>query len=328
MILTKQMKNPLLRKICQDMLHNIDYGISISETMLQYPSVFDNLTIALISVWEKTGTLGKILSEIEKNMAEKIELQAKVKSALIYPFILIGLTVAMITFMMVFIIPKIAQVFETTNTPIPKLTQIVLDISYFFRYKWYILLGGIALFFIVLKIMQSFFWGKRMLSYIAIHIPIFGWIVKQSNVIYFINSFNTLSESWILLLDALKTTSTVVPNMLYKEEIIRIKNEVESWLPLSKSLWLSMEYNTVVYSNKLFPEEFAYIVNIGEETGTLNESLKKLWINYTAELKRYIANLSTLIEPIVMIFIGVSIGFIVIAIMLPFFQLGKLIKKM
>lgn len=327
-ILVKQIKNPYLKKIWNEIKINIDYWIWISETMSQHPKVFDNLLVALISVWEKTWNLWKILAEMDKKMLEDIELKSKVKWALIYPVILLFLTFAMVTFMMVFIIPKITESFSQTWTALPALTQVVINISNFFRYKWYILIGGIFWFFIFFKLFKKTYFWELFLGKIAINLPVFWYIVKQSNVIYFINSFSLLMESWVLLLEALKTSSQVVTNIHYKKEIVRVKNEVENWLTISKSLWLNLEYDTSVYINKLFPEEFAYIVNTWEETWTLAQSLKKIWLNYSNELKRYIWNLATMLEPFIIVIVWFLVWTIVIAIMLPFFKLWEIAKKM
>ena len=135
-------------------------------------------------------------------------------------------------------------------------------------------------------------------------------------------------DSWVLLLESIKTSSRVVPNLAYKREVVRIKNEVEFWLTISKSLWLNLNYEEWVYLNKYFPEEFAYIVSTWEETWTLSESVKKMWINYNKELKRYIWNLSTMIEPLIIVIVWGLVGTIVIAIMLPFFQLWKVVQNM
>lgn len=327
-ILVKQIKNPYLKKIRNEIKVNIDYWIWISETMAQYPKVFDNLLVALISVWEKTWNLWKILAEMDKKMLEDIELKSKVKWALIYPVILLVLTFWMVTFMMVFIIPKITESFSQTWTELPALTQVVINISNFFRYKWYILIGGVFWLFVFFKLFKKTYFWELFLGKIAINLPVFWYIVKQSNVIYFINSFSLLMESWVLLLEALKTSSQVVTNIHYKKEIVRIKNEVENWLTISKSLWLNLEYDTSVYINKLFPEEFAYIVNTWEETWTLARSLKKIWLNYSNELKRYIWNLATMLEPFIIVIVWFLVWTIVIAIMLPFFKLWEIAKKM
>jgi type IV pilus assembly protein PilC len=211
---------------------------------------------------------------------------------------------------------------------LPALTQFVINISDFIRGQWWILIAWIVWSIIAFSIFKRTYVWELLVWYIAIRIPIFGHIIKQSNIIYFISSFTLLMESWVLLLDCLKTASQVVPNIHYKKEIIRIKNEVESWLSMSKSLWLNMDYDTNVYLNPLFPEEFAYIVNTWEETGTISDSLKKIWANYSAELKRYIGNLSTMLEPFIIVIVWFLVWVIVIAIMLPFFQLGEIVKKM
>lgn len=327
-ILVKQIKNPYLKKITSEIKTNIDYGIWISETMTQYPKVFDNLLVALIWVWEKTWNLWKILQEMDKKMLEDIELKSKVKWALIYPVILLFLTFSMVTFMMIFIIPKITESFADTWTELPYLTQVIINISNFFRYKWYILIWSIVWFILFLKLLRKTHIWELFLWHVAINLPVFWHIIRQSNIIYFINSFSLLMESWVLLLESLKTSSQVVTNIHYKREIVRIKNEVENWLSISKSLWLNLEYDTNVYLNKLFPEEFSYIVNIWEETWTLAPSLKKIWNNYSTELKRYIWNLATMLEPFIIIIVWILVWTIVVAIMLPFFKLWEIAKKM
>ena len=169
---------------------------------------------------------------------------------------------------------------------------------------------------------------KTLFAWMQTKMRVFWYIVKQSNVVYFIKSFTILIDAWVLLLEALRTSSKVVPNLLYKKELIRVKNEVEVWLTISKSLWLNIEYESNIYLNKLFPEEFAYVVNTGEETWTLSESLKKIWKSYNSELKRYISNLSSMMEPIIIVIVWFLVGTIVIWIMMPFFEMWKVAKKL
>jgi type IV pilus assembly protein PilC len=327
-IIVKQIKNPYLKKIWNEIRTNIDYWISISETMKQYPKVFDNLTVALINVWEKTWNLGKVLNELDKKMLESIELKWKVKWALLYPAILLTLTFWVLVFMMMVIVPKITSAFTETGTELPYLTQLVVWMSNFMIEKWYIVFWAVVWFIILLKLLRLTHFWSLLLWWIAVRMPIFWYVVKQSNIVYFINSFTLLLDSWVLLLDALKTSSWVMTNIHYRREIIRIKNEIESGLTMSKALWLNNEYETNVYLNKYFPEEFAYIVNTWEETGTMSESLKKIGSNYNNELKRYIWNLSTMLEPFIIVLVWFMVGSIVIAIMLPFFEMWKIAKKL
>jgi type IV pilus assembly protein PilC len=188
---------------------------------------------------------------------------------------------------------------------------------------WWIIL--IIIFF---KLVNKTYSWRMFISKFATKLPIFWYVVKTSNIVYFIKSFTILLDSWVLLLESLKTASNVVPNLTYKKELIRIKNEVEVWLTISKSLWLNLDYEASVYLNPLFPEEFAYVVSTWEETWSLSESLKKVWINYNSELKRYIWNMSSMMEPIIIVIVWAIVGTIIIAIMLPFFAMGEVAKNL
>ncbi len=147
-ILSKQIKNPYLQKIVIEMKENINHWIGISETMTQYPKVFDTLSVALISVWEKTWQLWKILAELDSNLLESIELKGKVKGAMMYPMILLGLTICMVIFMMVFIVPRITESFTKAGAELPALTQFIVDVSNFFRNDYFLLIAYVIWFII------------------------------------------------------------------------------------------------------------------------------------------------------------------------------------
>lgn len=326
-IVIKQIKNPKLKEVIIEMRLNIDHWITIADTMQQYPKIFDSLVTALTWVWEKTWQLWRILAELDRNLLESIELKWKVKGAMVYPVILLTLTVWVVVFMMTFIVPKITETFAKANVALPKLTQVIVAVSDFITEDYLTLLASIILVVISIKMIKKTFLGKIMFAKAAIWFPVFWAILKQSNIIYFIKSFTILLDSWVLLLDALKISSDVVTNLIYKKEVIRIKNEVELWLPISKSLWLNLDYEDSLYLNKLFNEEFAYVVSTWEETWTLSESLKKIWVNYDVELKRKIWNMSSSLEPIIIVVVWFLVWSIVIWVMLPFFEMWKVAKN-
>ena len=327
-ILSKQVKNPFLKKIALEIKDNMDHGISISETMGLYPKVFDLLTTSLIGVGEQTWKLGAILQDLDANLLETIELKWKVKWAMIYPMVLFFLTICMVVFMMVFIEPRITESFAKAGAELPWLTQFIVNVSNFFRNDWWKLIIFMVLFFITVKVIGKTQPWKIFFATVFVRMPVFGFIVKQSNIVYFIKSFTILLDSWVLLLESMKTASRVVPNLLYKRELIRIKNEVEIGLTISKSLWLNLEYESSVYQNPLFSEEFAYVISTWEETWSLSDSLKKIWINYNWELKRYIGNLSSMLEPFIIVVVWALVGTIVVGIMLPFFSMGDVAKDL
>lgn len=327
-IIVKQIKNPFLLRIVTEMKENIDHGITVSQTMAQYPKVFDTLTISLAEVWEKTWQLGKILAELDENLLDSIELKWKVKWAMIYPMILFGLTILMVTWMMVFIVPRITASFAKAWSELPALTQKVVNISNFFVTDYMTIIWAIIWIIVLFKLINKTYPWRIILAKFYTKMPIFWYVVKTSNMVYFIKSFTILLDSWVLLLESLKTSSNVVPNLAYKKELIRIKNEVEVWLTISKALWLNLNYEASVYMNPLFPEEFAYVVSTWEETWSLSDSLKKVWKNYNSELKRYIWNMSSMMEPIIIVIVWALVGTIVVAIMLPFFEMGKVAKNL
>ena len=265
---------------------------------------------------------------MDKNLLESLELKSRIRWAMIYPAILLFLTISMVTGMMVFIVPRIAWAFAQQWVELPWMTKAVIAVSDFIKNEYMLILLVLIWIYTIYKLIKTTYQWKLAYAKIAMNLPIFGFIVRQSNIVYFIKSFSTLLDSWVLLLESIKTSSRVVPNLAYKREVVRIKNEVEFWLTISKSLWLNLNYEEWVYLNKYFPEEFAYIVSTWEETWTLSESVKKMWINYNKELKRYIWNLSTMIEPLIIVIVWGLVGTIVIAIMLPFFQLWKGVQNM
>lgn len=327
-ILIKQIKNPYLKDIVEELRDNIDHWIALNETMLSYPKIFDNLTVSLIKVWENTWKLWVILDQLDETMLESIELKWKVKWAMVYPMILMILTILMVTFMMIFIVPRVSETFTKTWNALPAPTQVVVNISNFLTHDYMIILWVMFWIYLLMKMISSTYYWKMMFAIIATKLPIFWLIVRQSNIIYFIKSFTILLDSWVLLLESLKTASQVVPNLAYKKELIRIKNEVEIWLTISKSLWLNLDYEANIYMNKLFAEEFAYVVSTWEETWSLSVSLKKIWTNYNKELQRYIWNLSSMMEPIIIVIVWILVWSIIISVMMPFFEMGKVAKNM
>jgi type IV pilus assembly protein PilC len=177
-------------------------------------------------------------------------------------------------------------------------------------------------------IFKSTYIWKLINWYISIRLPVFWKMIRQENVILFINSFTLLLWSWVLMIEALEIVSNVLTNIHFKKDVIRIKNEVETWVKLSSAMWLNLNNNKeIIFSNEYFPEELVHMVSVWEETGTIWKSIEKVWINYSKELKRYISNLMALLEPFIIVFVWVLIWFIVVAMMLPFFNLAKVAKK-
>ena len=326
-ILTKQVKNPKLKKIMNEVKMNLNHGIWISDTLKAYSKYFDPLIIALIEVWEKTWTLPKVLIELDKKLLEMIELKSKIKWALIYPVVLIFITISMVIFMLTFILPKITWSFEKAWVELPALTQFMIDLSNFFRWHYILLTVWLILWWIWYTLFKNTHQWKLVLWRLSLNMPVFWFIVKQSNTILFINSLSLLLDSWVLVLEALETTANVVWNIHFKKDIIRVKNEVETWIKLSSAMWLNQSGWEIIFANPYFNEDLVHMISVWEETGTISKSIEKIWNNYSKELKRFIWNLMTMLEPFIIVFIWALVWTIVIAIMLPFFNLVKVAWK-
>jgi type IV pilus assembly protein PilC len=329
-IVQKQLRNPKLQKIVNDVRTNLDHGLSISDTLRQHAKYFDPLIIALIEVGEKTGTLPKVITELEQTLLENIEIKSKIKGAMIYPAVLLTLSMTMVVFMLTFILPKITDSFKKTGVEVPALTKFTMNLSDFLINHWVILIILLVASIVGFLFARTTYIGQLILWRVALKLPVFGYISRQMNVILFVNSLHLLLESGVLMLEAIETSANVVPNIHYKKDIIRVKNEVETGIKLSVAMGLSSESKseTSLFKNEFFPEDLVHMVNVGEETGTIGSSVYKVGQNYQKELRRFIANIMTALEPLIIVFIGFIVGIIVLAIMLPFFELGKVAWKL
>lgn len=329
-IVHKQVKNPKLQRVVADIRANLDHGLSISDTLRQHSKYFDPLIIALIEVGEKTGTLPRVITELEATLLENIEIKGKIRGAMIYPAILLSLSMCMVVFMLTFILPKITSSFAKSGVEVPGLTQFMMNFSDFLINNWILLGSGLVGIIIGYVFASNTYYGQVILGRIALKIPVFGFISRQMNIILFINALHLLLDSGVLMLEALETTANVVPNIHYKKDIIRIKNEVETGIKMSVAMGLSIENrkDSSQFKNDYFPEDLVHMVNVGEETGTLGVSIYKVGQNYQKELRRFIANIMTALEPLIIVFVGFIVGVIVLSIMLPFFNLGKVASKL
>lgn len=327
-ILARQMKVSRMKQVVEEIRQNLDYGISISETLHQFDRYFDPLIVALVEVGEKTGSLPRILNELDRKLLDRIELKARIRGALIYPAFLLVLTICVVIFMMTFIVPNITKAFVTAHVELPTLTQEMVNFSNLLIDHPILIISVCVWSLFGLYMFGKVKMGKRFYAQISLRIPVFGFINRQNNIISFIQSLNLLLESGVLMIEALDITSRVVSNEIYREEIIRIKGEVESGIKMSNAMGLIQQDKEVYFSSKLFPEDFVHMIGVGEETGTISKTIEKIGATYTTELRRFIGNLMAALEPFIIVFIGFIVGVIVLAIMLPFFNMAKVAKNL
>lgn len=304
----------------------------ISQKISWMFNTFDN---AMIETWEATGQIGKALEVIVRKEEKEYDLNKKIKQALIYPFAIIIVTFSMLTVIMIYVIPKIEWIYKESNVNLPPLTQGVIAISHFFVNN--ILILWILILCIVFGIAQIYKYNRKFkLIYDRkiLDLPIFWELIKKKILVHFSDFLSTLMGSWIMINKALTIIRSAMSNWFYEEMIKNISDEVKLWHPLSSAMWVEImdankttaEKKLLINKNYAFPIELSTAVKIWEQTWTLSKMLLKTSIRYTKEIDNTVKNLSTMLEPIIIVVIGWIVWVIIMAILLPFLNIANVIK--
>ncbi len=318
-----QTKDKKIIKILENILKEINSWKKFSETLFKFKKIFTNFDIALVQMWEETWNLPWAL-EIVKNREEKAkDLRAKIIWALIYPTIIVVLAISMIVTFLIFVIPKIRKMYIDARVSLPSLTQKVIDVSNFLEtnYKLILIILWVIIFIIILLKKYSktwYYFDKFILS-----IPIFWNLIKKKILVVFSQTLWTLLESWVLISKALEITKKSLENRAYEKKIDEIISWVSRWEPMSKYMWIWLIKQKK--EDFYFPIELAAAVKIWEETWKTDELLLKISLKYKRELDYISKNIWTAIEPIVIIFVGWIIWTIILAILMPFFNMVNVV---
>ncbi len=311
-ILAEQIDDPRLKEVFSQMLVDIGNGTSIAESMRKHKNIFSNLVISLISAGEQGGTLNENLFILADYLKKSYELQQKVKGALVYPLIVLGMTSFEILGVVYFLLPKLDSMFSAFGN-VPEFTQFVLNAAAFIRDNTVLL----VVLLIVVIIAGYMFTnktkaGKKLKDKLALSFPVFKNLNKNNILATFSQTFSILLDNAIPINDALKIASETNDNSIYIEALEDIKEKMLNGLSLAKAM--------EAYP-KLFPFTYVKMVEIGEETSSLAETLKYVNEFYAEEANEISNNLATLLEPILLIFIGVMIGGLAMIIIGPIYQL-------
>ena len=312
-ILVKQTSNPRLKIIISDVADEVDGGVKLSQALAKHKRVFSNFFVAMIKSGETSGRLDEVLDYLADQQEKDYDLMSKIKGAMIYPaFIVFGLFVVGII-MMTVVVPKLTAVLQETGGELPTSTKALIAISGFFQGFWWLVILIVVLFFVGLKLLSRTVVGKKYLDWLVVKVPIFGKLFKYIYLVRFTRSLGTLSTGGIPLVDALKITSQVVGNAVFRRLVDLTVKEVEEGNPVS----------SVFLNSRDMPVMVSYMISVGEQTGHLDIVLEKLSDFYTRETDNMVANLVSLIEPIIMVVLGVAVGLMVAAIIMPMYNLAS-----
>ena len=315
--LERQASAEPFRKVVKSLREDIEAGSGLAAAIRKHPAAFPELYASMIEAGEAGGILEEVLNRLAAMLEKNSENRAKIKSATLYPKIVVaGLAVAIII-LMSFVVPRFSQLYSSFKIELPLPTRMLIAISDFALSYWYLLLaGGISL-FIALKVFLRTERGKDFWDKSIIKIPIFGPLILKSVLSRFSRVLGSLYRSGLPILQSLDIVSRAVDNRLIAAEVKRIEGEVRAGRPLSEELGKSGQ----------FPPMVVQMVGVGEDTGGLDEMLDKVSEYYDQEVDASIRNLATTLEPVLLAFIFAIVLFLALAIFLPMWDIIKVVKR-
>ena len=313
-VIARQEKNPYFKAIVDQLADNVRTGNKFSDGLSQHPKIFDKLYVNMAKAGEAGGVLDVVLDRLSTFQEKALKTTNKVKSAMVYPIVIMGVAVAIVAILMIFVVPQFQKIFTDMlkgNARMPALTQTIIDISDFMKEN-YILTGliivGVILF---VKIFFKTKIGIRVWDTAALKLPKIGDLVMKSTVARFTRTFGTLLASGVPILEALTITRGTINNSLISEALSRVHDRVRDGENLS----------TPLDQQKIFPTMVTSMVEVGEETGQLPEMLNRIADNYDEEVDNSVGAITSIIEPIMIVFLALVVGTIVIALFLPIIQI-------
>lgn len=310
-ILKKQTSKAIFKNLLGDLDKSIREGKNFSAALSKYPEHFSTFYIALVKSGEASGKLDIILSKLAENLEFQRAFKSKIKNALIYPVVIILAMFAMIFVIMTFVVPRLTELYESMQVELSGSTQFLITVSSFLESYWIFVLVGIGgLIFLFQKGLKSPT-GKKLFDTYILHVPVFGKIIITAALVDATRTLSILIGSGVPILDALSIVTEVNTNIVFRNAFIRIKERVEKGLSIG----------TAMSNEKIFPESLVQMTIVGEQTGHLDETLDKVSGYYQSETELAVKAMLVLIEPMILIILGVTVGFVVMAVITPIFSL-------
>jgi type II secretory pathway component PulF len=313
----EQIANPELNRVISQVKQDVEQGATFNVALEQHPKVFSDLYINMVKAGEAGGVLGEVLERLAEFAERQRLLKNQVVSALFYPAILFGLMITSVTILMIFVIPKFTIMFEDLGGDLPAPTQVLIGISNVLASYWWIGLLVFGLIGVLTRNYLSTESGKTQFDKLKIHLPLIGSIFSTFAIVRFTRTMATLLENGVRMLPALQVVKDTIGNRFYSNIIAEAGKEVEQGSTLSREL----------EQHKDFPTLVTHMIAVGEESGEPVTMLSKLSDYYDMEIKKSLERITSSIGPLVILIMGLLIGFIAVAMILPIFEANKLIGK-
>ena len=317
-ILSTQSENKVLRETIGEVKTQVEAGSTFSDALRRHPKVFDDLYVNLVHAGEVGGLLDTILTRLAKYIEKAMKLKGQIKSAMIYPAAILGVAAVVITVLMVWVIPIFAKMFSELSggkMGLPGPTQLVIDVSNMFTSYWYVMLGSIVAVVFGIKKYYATAQGRMAIDKFLLKTPVFGDLIRKASVAKFTRTLGTLLSSGVPLLDGLTICAKTAGNKVIEETLVNARVSISGGKTIADPLAAS----------QVFPKMVTHMIAVGESTGALDAMLGKIADFYEDEVDQAVASLTSLLEPVMMVFLGIVIGFIVIAMYLPIFKMSEAI---
>lgn len=311
LIILKSQTESKMAGIAGSILKDIEQGSTLGDSLKKYPKIFSPVYVALVKAGESAGVLDNIMLRLADNLESQREFRAKIKGALTYPVIIILGMGAVIFIMMVFVIPKLTSLYTEFDAELPAPTRILMSVSGFMVKFWWLILALIAGLIYVFKLVGKNKKGKRKLDELKFKLPIFGKLQKQVILAEFTRTLGLLVGAGVSIIEALDISAKTTDNQIIEDALADANRQVEKGFPLA----------TVIADNPVFPQILGQMLSVGEETGKVDEVLLKVSKFFQSESEESLKGLTSAIEPLIMILLGVGVGFLVIAIIMPIYNL-------
>jgi type IV pilus assembly protein PilC len=310
--LQDQTEDQVFRIVIRDVRNDIATGTSFSAAVKKFPKSFNSLFISMVEAGEASGGLAEILGKVAAYFESTVKLTKKVKSAMTYPIAVIGLAVALVNVLLIFVIPVFAEMFGDMGAKLPAPTQMLIDLSNFLKSWWWAILAGCYVAFLLLNKYTATPGGRRQKDQLLIKAPIFGNLVHKIALSRFCRTYATLMRSGVPILRTLEIVSAASGKVQVEDACVEIARHVSQGGQVSE----------VMAANPFFPAMMKHMVKAGESTGNVDGMMNKIADFYDTECDATVAALTSLIEPMLIVFLGIVVGGIVMAMFLPIFEMG------
>lgn len=314
-ILANQQANPTFKRVLREIKADVETGTTFAEAMKRHPQIFDNLFCNMIEAGEMGGILDTILGRLAGFMEKSMTLKKKVKGAFTYPVICLCISVVILGVILIFVVPAFEKMFADFGAALPLPTQIVVAMSRFVQTKIIYMVAAIFAIFFAIKKYYKTDSGNRKLDALSLKFPVFGELILKVAVAKFTRTLGTMLQSGVPILEALKVVGRTAGNRVIETAVFRVADSISEGRSIAEPL----------EETGIFPNMVVQMISVGESTGALDAMLTKIADFYDEEVDQAVENLTSMIEPFMMVFLGGMVGGLVVAMYLPIFEMGKVV---